>query len=78
MLSADGGVKHGTGVEVTRTQVAIVGAGPAGLVLAHLLGRCGVESVVLEARSRHHVEHRVRAGVLEYPTVQLLGETGVG
>jgi p-hydroxybenzoate 3-monooxygenase len=61
-----------------RTQVAIVGAGPAGLVLAHLLARCGVDSVVLEARSRHHVEHRVRAGVLEHPTVQLLCDTGVG
>ncbi|HEV8624553.1 MAG TPA: 4-hydroxybenzoate 3-monooxygenase [Acidimicrobiia bacterium] len=61
-----------------RTQVAIVGAGPAGLVLAHLLHRSGVESVVLEARSRHHVEQRVRAGVLEHGTVQLLCDTGVG
>ncbi|MGH9009016.1 MAG: 4-hydroxybenzoate 3-monooxygenase [Acidimicrobiia bacterium] len=61
-----------------RTQVAIVGAGPAGLVLAHLLHRCGVESVVLEARSRQYVEQRVRAGVLEHPTVQLLCDTGVG
>jgi p-hydroxybenzoate 3-monooxygenase len=58
--------------------VAIVGAGPAGLVLAHLLGRAGIESVVLECRSRDHVEHRVRAGVLEHPTVQLLCDTGVG
>jgi p-hydroxybenzoate 3-monooxygenase len=78
MLSAGGGVKHGTEMEVRRTQVAIVGAGPAGLVLAHLLGGCGVDSVVLEARSRHYVEHRVRAGVLEHPTVQLLCDTGVG
>ena len=62
----------------TRTQVAIVGAGPAGLVLGHLLGRCGIDSVILEARSRHHVEHRVRAGVLEQPTVELLCEAGVG
>jgi p-hydroxybenzoate 3-monooxygenase len=61
-----------------RTQVAIVGAGPAGLVLAHLLHRCGVESVVLEARSQQYVEQRVRAGVLEHPTVQLLCDTGVG
>jgi p-hydroxybenzoate 3-monooxygenase len=61
-----------------RTQVAIVGAGPAGLVLAHLLHRCGVDSVVLEARSRQYVEQRVRAGVLEHPTVQLLCDTGVG
>jgi len=78
MLSVGDGVKHGTGVEVMRTQVAVVGAGPAGLVLAHLLGRCGVDSVVLEARSRHYVEHRVRAGVLEHPTVQLLCDSGVG
>jgi 4-carboxymuconolactone decarboxylase len=55
MLCRPGGVKQGTEVEVTRTQVAIVGAGPAGLVLAHLLGRAGVDSVVLEARSRDHV-----------------------
>ena len=65
-------------MEVTRTQVAIVGAGPAGLVLGHLLGRCGIDSVILEARSRDHVEHRVRAGVLEHPTVELLCEAGVG
>jgi len=61
-----------------RTQVAIVGAGPAGLVLAHLLHRTGIDSVVLEARSRRYVEQRVRAGVLEHPTVELLCETGVG
>ena len=65
-------------MEVIRTQVAIVGAGPAGLVLAHLLQRSGIDSVVLEARSRQYVEQRVRAGVLEHPTVQLLCETGVG
>lgn len=56
------------------TDVAIIGAGPAGLTLAHLLTRLGVESVVLEARSREYVEHRVRAGVLEAPTVELLRE----
>jgi p-hydroxybenzoate 3-monooxygenase len=60
------------------TQVGIVGAGPAGLLLAHLLGRAGIESVVLEARSREYVEHRVRAGVLEQGTVDVLTETGVG
>ncbi len=61
-----------------RTQVAIVGAGPAGLTLAHLLHLEGIESVVLEARSREHVERRVRAGVLEQGTVDLLVESGVG
>ena len=60
-----------------RTQVGIVGAGPAGLVLAHLLHLEGIESVVLEARSREHVEHRIRAGVLEQGTVDLLREAGV-
>jgi p-hydroxybenzoate 3-monooxygenase len=59
------------------TQVGIVGAGPAGLLLAHLLHLQGIESVVLEARSREYVEARVRAGVLEQTTVDLLGEAGV-
>jgi p-hydroxybenzoate 3-monooxygenase len=61
-----------------RTQVAIVGAGPAGLVLSHLLHRQGIHSVVVEARSRQHCEQRVRAGVLEQGTVDLLVEMGVG
>jgi p-hydroxybenzoate 3-monooxygenase len=65
-------------VSAERTRVGIVGAGPAGLVLSHLLARVGIESVVLEARSRDYVEHRVRAGVLEQGTVDLLRETGVG
>jgi p-hydroxybenzoate 3-monooxygenase len=60
-----------------RTQVGIVGAGPAGLLLAHLLHLDGIESVVLENRSRSYVEKRVRAGVLEQPTVELLREAGV-
>ena len=47
-----------------RTQVGIVGAGPAGLLLSHLLHRDGIESVIVESRSRDYVEHRVRAGVL--------------
>jgi p-hydroxybenzoate 3-monooxygenase len=59
------------------TQVGIVGAGPAGLLLGHLLARAGIEAVVLEARSREYVEHRVRAGVLEQGTVDVLTETGV-
>jgi p-hydroxybenzoate 3-monooxygenase len=60
------------------TQVGIVGAGPAGLLLGHLLHLQGVESVVLEDRSREHVEQRIRAGVLEHGTVDLLVESGVG
>jgi p-hydroxybenzoate 3-monooxygenase len=61
-----------------RTQVGIVGAGPAGLLLSHLLHLAGIDSVVLETRSREYVEKRVRAGVLEHPTVELLRDTGVG
>ncbi len=61
-----------------RTQVGIVGAGPAGLTLAHLLAREGIESVVLERRSRAYVEARVRAGVLEQGTVDLLRGAGLG
>jgi p-hydroxybenzoate 3-monooxygenase len=61
-----------------RTQVAIVGAGPAGLLLAQLLHRRGVESVVLEARSREYIEQRVRAGVLEQGTVDTLTAAGAG
>jgi p-hydroxybenzoate 3-monooxygenase len=61
-----------------RTQVGIVGAGPAGLTLAQLLHREGIESVVLEDRSREYVEHRIRAGVLEQGTVDLLVDAGVG
>jgi p-hydroxybenzoate 3-monooxygenase len=60
-----------------RTQVGIVGAGPAGLLLAHLLHRAGIESVVLENRDRHYVEHRVRAGVLEQGAVDVLTDAGV-
>jgi p-hydroxybenzoate 3-monooxygenase len=61
-----------------RTQVGIVGAGPAGLLLAHLLDRAGVDCVVLEAKSRAYVEERQRAGLLEQGTVDLLNELGVG
>jgi p-hydroxybenzoate 3-monooxygenase len=60
------------------TQVGIIGAGPAGLLLAHLLHLAGIESVVLESRSRADVEGTIRAGVLEQGTVDLLRETGVG
>jgi p-hydroxybenzoate 3-monooxygenase len=62
----------------SETQVGIVGAGPAGLLLAHLLHGHGIESVVLEARSREYIEQRVRAGVLEQGTVDLLIASGLG
>ncbi len=65
-------------MKTIRTQVGIVGAGPAGLVLAHLLHLQGIESVVIEARSREYCEQRVRAGVLEQGTVDLLTEMGLG
>jgi p-hydroxybenzoate 3-monooxygenase len=61
-----------------RTQVGIVGAGPAGLALARLLEVAGIECVVLESRSREYVEHRIRAGVLEQGTAELLRCAGVG
>src|ERR1700704_1420749 len=61
-----------------KTQVGIVGAGPAGLVLARLLQRVGIESVVLEMHTRQYIEERVRAGVLEQGTVDLLNGMGLG
>ncbi|MCP3801409.1 4-hydroxybenzoate 3-monooxygenase [Allokutzneria sp. A3M-2-11 16] len=61
-----------------RTQVAVVGAGPAGLLLAHLLRLEGIDAVVLETRRREHVLGRIRAGVLEPGTVELLREVGLG
>jgi p-hydroxybenzoate 3-monooxygenase len=64
-------------VNSTRTQVAIVGAGPAGLMLSHLLHARGIESIVLECRSRDYVEDRVRAGVLEHNTVEILCRYGL-
>lgn len=60
------------------TQVGIVGGGPAGLMLSHLLHLQGIESVIVEARSREKLQTEVRAGVLEQGTVDLLKETGVG
>ena len=59
------------------TQVGIIGAGPAGLMLSHLLHLNGIGSIVLEARSRAYCEERVRAGVLEHTSVEMLRETGV-
>lgn len=61
-----------------RTQVGIIGGGPSGLMLSHLCHLRGIETVVLEDRSREYVERRVRAGVLEHDTVQLLVDAGVG
>jgi p-hydroxybenzoate 3-monooxygenase len=61
-----------------RTQVGIIGAGPAGLLLGHLLHRVGIDAVILENRSQAYAEARVRAGVLEQGTVDLLTESGVG
>ncbi len=61
-----------------KTQVGIVGAGPAGLLLSHILHLHGIDSIVIEARSRAYIEERVRAGVLEQCTADLLTEVGVG
>ena len=61
-----------------RTQVGIVGAGPAGLLLSHLLHLAGIESTVVESRTRGDVEGTIRAGVLEQGTVDMLTDTGVG
>ena len=63
---------------VHRIPVGIVGAGPAGLLLGHLLQRAGIESVTVDIRSERHVIERVRAGVLEQTTVDLLREAGLG
>jgi p-hydroxybenzoate 3-monooxygenase len=60
------------------TQVGIVGAGPAGLILSHLLHLQGIDSIVIERQTRRHVEERIRAGVLEQGTVDLLNHSGVG
>src|SRR6266852_5309776 len=61
-----------------RTQVAIIGGGPASLLLSHILDRNGIDSIVLERQSRAHVLERIRAGVLETGTVELLREVGLG
>ena len=61
-----------------RTQVGIIGAGPAGLMLSHLLHLAGIESIVIEDRSRAYCEERVRAGLMENWVAQMLIDTGVG
>ncbi|HEY4173153.1 MAG TPA: FAD-dependent monooxygenase, partial [Rhodopila sp.] len=60
------------------TQVGIIGCGPAGLFLAHLLHRIGIDSVIIESRSRQDVEATIRAGVLEHWVVELIKELGLG
>jgi p-hydroxybenzoate 3-monooxygenase len=73
------GTQGTTGTQAAqRTQVGIIGAGPAGLLLSHLLHLQGIDSVILESRSREYIEKRVRAGVLEQGTVDLLRSSGVG
>ena len=61
-----------------RTQVAIIGGGPSGLLLSHLLYKAGIETVILEKQSREYVLSRIRAGVLEWGTVDLLQKAGLG
>src|SRR3984957_18385915 len=61
-----------------RTQVAIIGGGPAGLLLSHILHRNGIDSIVLERQSRAYVLARIRAGVLENGSVELLRKVGLG
>lgn len=63
---------------MTRTQVGIIGAGPAGLMLAQILHAQGIESVIVERASREHVRTRLRAGVLEHGSVEMMREFGVG
>lgn len=65
-------------MESVRTQVVIIGAGPAGLLLGHLLERAGVDTVIVETRSLEYVQHRVRAGVIEYGIANFLEESGLG
>ncbi len=65
-------------MDTVRTQVAIIGAGPAGMLLSHLLAARGVESIVVETRSEEYVASRIRAGILEQSTVDLLRGSGLG
>jgi p-hydroxybenzoate 3-monooxygenase len=65
-------------MESVRTQVVIIGAGPAGLLLGHLLQRDGIDTVIVESRSLDYVQHRVRAGVIEYGIANFLEDSGVG
>src|SRR6185503_9962850 len=67
-----------SGMRTVRTQVGIVGAGQAGLLLGRLLAREGVDTLIVEDRTREYIEARQRAGVIEHPTAQLLRDIGVG
>jgi p-hydroxybenzoate 3-monooxygenase len=79
MVSTAGTLSRRSNVNTaTRTQVTIVGGGPAGLLLSHILDRNGIDSIVLERQSRAHVLERIRAGVLEAGSVALLREVGLG
>src|SRR4051794_27492170 len=69
--------RRGDSIPTMRTQVAIVGSGPSGLLLAQILAHHGVESIIVESRSREYVEARVRAGVVEHSAVDVLTEYGV-
>ncbi|MEY4864041.1 MAG: hypothetical protein RLZ51_2136, partial [Pseudomonadota bacterium] len=64
--------------ELARTQVVIIGAGPAGLLLGHLLHRAGIDTLILERQSPDYVLSRIRAGLLEAGTCELLTEVGLG
>ncbi len=64
--------------KVVKTQVGIIGSGPAGLTLSRILSLCGIDSIIIENQSREYIEQRVRAGVLESGTVDLLNQIGVG
>jgi p-hydroxybenzoate 3-monooxygenase len=71
-------MRRSRGVCMSKIPVAIIGAGPSGLLLSQLLHRRGIESIVLERQTRGYVEARIRAGLLEWGTVELLNEAGVG
>jgi p-hydroxybenzoate 3-monooxygenase len=78
MVCAVAGLRGIDTMAIARAPVGIIGGGPAGLILCHLLRLRGIEAVVLEARSRQYIEQRVRAGVLEQGTVELLNDAGLG
>jgi p-hydroxybenzoate 3-monooxygenase len=65
-------------MSTSRTRIGIIGAGPAGLMLSHLLHLEGIDNVILENRSREYAENRIRAGILEFEVAELLRQTGLG